>query len=181
MVCPLGFDVCTLILILSHLLPLAKVVSHVHNQRNLNFWDVSGVQMISTPGDCALICSFEQERVLRSSHLLLIYLFSMQVNKRAHLHLLTLTITFINSSQYWFIFLRRSVSIPSHRFQLILGDPQALPSQKWDIISPVGLRSLSSGTCLIQLQRELTRGQPCRVPKPSVPSPVWLQQRISGM
>lgn len=61
------------------------------------------------------------------------------------------------------------LSIHSHRFRLFLRDPQTFSIQLGDIISPADSgsapRSLSSGTCLIQLQKESTFGHAFKVPK----------------
>ena len=62
------------------------------------------------------------------------------------------------------------IPLPSHTFQLLLGDPEAIPEQRGHIIPPASHGSAPgpppSRMCSENLQREATRRHPNLMPKP---------------
>lgn len=60
--------------------------------------------------------------------------------------------------------------LPSHAFQLILGDPEALPGQMGYVVPPANSgsnsRSPPSWKCRVNLQRKASRWRPDKIPQP---------------
>ena len=73
------------------------------------------------------------------------------------------------------------VPVPGHFHQLFMGDPEALPGQRRDIVSPTcpgsSPGSPPSGTCLEHLTREASRGRPNQMPEPPHLAPLNTEEQ----